>query len=97
MIIGKLIVAASVSALGCVPSPHLTATQVTCNAFAAYQSHPTKGNLVQVVKDSFAVPGYGKPGLVSDIAQLWADSSGGDQTVLPADIEWARDDCEGAN
>jgi len=72
-------------------------TQRTCNAFAAYESHPGKLALERVVADSFHVSGYGKPGLASDIGQLWADSAGGGRKYLPADNEYIRDDCGGAN
>lgn len=76
---------------------HLSATEITCNAFAGYQAHPSKGRLETVLRDSLNLPGYGKPGLVSDIAQLWSDSAGGYRQGLASDVEWVRDDCGGAN
>lgn len=76
---------------------HLNPVQVVANAFAVYEAHPSRVHLETVVRDSLSLPGYGKPGLVSDIAQLWADSSGGYRQGIASDIEWVRDDLGGAN
>ena len=71
-------------------------TQRTCSAFADWQAHPGKAALVKVVADSFRLAD-GKPGLASDIGQLWADYAGGGRKYIPGDIEYVRDDCGGAN
>jgi len=46
-------------------------------AWQTYERHDTKVNLEHLVSDSYTLAGYGNPGLVSDIAQLWADVAGG--------------------
>lgn len=74
----------------------LSARETVCNEFAVYQSHPTRRNLERVVTDSYRL---GNGWLIADVGQLWADSV----TVKPnpryvsADIEYIRDDCQGAN
>lgn len=98
MILKIASVAAVAAMFACSPAPKLTATQVTCNAFAAYEAHPSKATLETVLKDSLNVPGYGRPGLVSDIGQLWADSAGGGKKYIADDNEYIREDgCGGAN
>lgn len=81
----------------------VTPVQRTCNAFVAVESAwkaqngiTLKRTLVKVVTDSFRLQD-GKPGLASDIGQLWADYAGGGLKYIDRDIEYVRDDCGGAN
>jgi len=78
-------------------------TQRTCSAFVPFETawqaqdaRAVKRTLVRVVTDSFGLAD-GRPGLASDIGQLWADYAGGGLKYIGADIRYVRDDCGGAN
>jgi hypothetical protein len=69
-------------------------TQRTCDAFHAWQDHPTTRNLDTLVVDSLRLPhGY----LAADVAQLLADSVTAKPKPHPVatDGEYVGQDCYG--
>ena len=95
-----VIAVTAASVFGCIPFAHASTVhpvprQVTCTAFSAWVHHKTKPNLVTLVTDSFRLPD-GKPGLVSDIGQLWADYAalGLGSPYLHSDVRFIQEDCQ---
>lgn len=74
----------------------VSASQKTCAAFAAWERHPSRGNLRTLITDSLNVPWADpgrKYGLGSDVYELGGDVLAGKTQYVPRGERYVTKDC----